>query len=134
MIKAISTIGHGRNKRVIPALLLAKTDRFSESDCRNSFVMKTRLGRQLIVADLRNRYFPLDLKTIILDSGIYLAVSNFALFVQPHGLFLTSQERVLCRKFDETPGIMLSGQCQRFFDEKGDLFTFNGVPVTASLN
>jgi hypothetical protein len=134
MIKATSTIKHGKNHKVLPGLLLARSNRFLESGYRNSFVMKTRNGRQLIVADLHNRYFPLDLKTIILDSGIYLAVSNFALFVQPHGLFLTSQDRVMCRKFDDTPGIMLAGQCQRFFDDKGDLFTFNGVPVIASLS
>ncbi len=135
MIKAISIIEHGRSKRVIPTLLLEKTERFSEFDCKNPFVMRTSFGKQLIVVDLYNRYFPLELKTIILDSGIYLAVYNFALFIQPHGLFLTSQERVLCRKFDDTPGTMFVGKCQRFFNEDGDLFTLeDSTPVTAPLN
>jgi len=134
MINATSIIGYGKNQKIVPGLLLTRSNGFLESGYRNSFVMKTRNGRQLIVADLHNDYFPLDLETIIEDSGIYLAVTNFALFVQPHGLFLTSQERVLCRKYDDTPGIMLAGQCRRVFGQNGDLFTFSGVPVTASLN
>jgi hypothetical protein len=133
MIKATSIIGYGRKQRVVPGLLLHRSERFLESGYRNSFVMKTRTGLQLIVADLNNSYFPLNLRTIILDSGIYLLVTNFVFFVQPHGLFLTSQERVFCRKFDDTPGIMLDGQCRRIFNEQGDLFAFSGVPVTATL-
>lgn len=127
MITAFSTIKHNSKKIIVPGLLLLRTQNFPESEYRNSFVVNTRFGKKLIVADLHNSHFPLSLKTLVTDSGVYLSVDNFALFLQPHGLFLTSQTRVLCRKFDDTPGLMLDGECHRVYDGKQNLFRFNGV-------
>lgn len=126
MITAFSTIKHNSKTITVPGLLLLRTQNFPESEYRNSFVVNTRFGKKLIVADLHNPHFPLSLKTFVTDSGVYLSVDNFALFLQPHGLFLTSRTRVLCRKFDDTPGLMLVGQCHRVFDGRRDLFRFNG--------
>lgn len=135
MIQASSLITFGQRQKSFPGLLLARFDYFQpEEEIRNSFRVKTRNGIQLIVADLRNPFFPLDLKTIITDSGIYLGVTNFDLYLQAHGLFLTSRKRALCPKFDEPPGILLSGNCRRVFCNTGDLFSFSGVPTTASLD
>jgi hypothetical protein len=133
MINASSQIVFGTKRRIIPGLLLARFESFPDG-ITNSFRVRTRTGRQLIVADLNNKVFPLDLKTIITESGIYLAVQNFDLYIQPHGLFLTSHSRTLCPKFDETPGILLSGTCSRIFTANRDSFSFSGVPAAVSLN
>jgi len=135
MIKSTSTLGLGKKTLTISGLVLMRHDKFiPDSEYRHSIVVKTRIGSQLIVVDLRNKVFPLDLKTIIDETGIYLAVFNFDLFMQPHGLFLTSQKRMACPKYDEPPGIRLAGQCRRVFSPQGDLFTFSGFPATVSLN
>lgn len=134
MIHASSMINSGKGYKFFPGLLLARFDSFPESEIRNSFHVRTRTGNQLIVADLYNDYFPLDLRTIVTDTGIYLGVTNFDIYIQAHGLFLTSHEKLLCPKFDETPGILLSGNCRRVFDRNGDRFTLRGIPTTMSLN
>lgn len=134
MITASSLISVGRNQKRVTGLLLARFDTFPETKIRNGFKMRTKTGTQLIVADLHNEMFPLDLTQIVTDTGIYLSVKNFDLYLQPHGLFLTSRSRMLCRKFDEPPGILLAGNCRRVFGNTGDIFSFSGVPTTASLN
>ena len=134
MITATSTIWHNSGIVTFPGLLLLRTRQIPEFGYRNSFVMNTRLGRRLIVADLHNRFFPLELVTYADKDGVHLVVNNFALFYQPHGLFLTSLDRVSCRKFDDTPGLMLVGQCHRTVDGKHDLFRFTGPLLTASRN
>ena len=131
MIIATSTIKNGSSLILVPGLLLLRTEKIPEFGYRNGFVVNTRLGKRLIVADLHNEVFPLNLKTIVISGlGVYLVVNDFALFqqedslkkdVNPH-FFLTSQKRVSCRKFDPNDGIMLEGSCHRFFDGDQDLF------------
>ena len=126
-----TSIKHNSKTQTFPGLLLLRTETIPKSGYRNAFVVNTKSGKMLIVADLHNPYYPLNWEAVIHESGVCLIVYDFILFLQknrlsrtqkPH-LFLTSQNRLLFPKFDPPQGEIVE-ECCRVMDEKDDLFTF----------
>jgi hypothetical protein len=128
-INAISTFGSPKNPTTVPGLVLGKFERYPEGGYKNPFVIPTRQGSQIVVADMRNPVFPLDLKDYHLegggesDGGIFLVVRNFVIFEQARRWFLISQDKFTCGKYDQPPGDLLVGACHRALSSDQDLLT-----------
>lgn len=135
-IHSTSIFGVGHNQKKVSGLLLRRFDRFPH-EYKPSFVATVRDDvlqtetSQLIITDINNRAFPLDLKTYIVPGdtvnggGIYLVVSNFVIYQQDHGWFLISREKFNCTKYDSTSGYLLEGECQRIVSGDQDILTHN---------